>query len=63
MKPTRPPVILYKWRIRHKPTARWRQLRWMMTEEQAAAWAAKEGVEIEMVEGSREEHYDVDGRY
>ncbi len=47
-------VTVYGWRIRDKRTGRWRKLRWKMAEKDAAQWAAKEGVEIEKIEGSAE---------
>ena len=56
-------VAVYRWRIKDKRSGRWRVLRWMMTEEDAADWARKEGVEIERVEGLREVRTDVDERH
>lgn len=48
-------VTYWRWRVLRKaPTGRdsWRLLRWMMTEEEGAAWAAKEGKTLEKVPGS-----------
>jgi hypothetical protein len=63
-----PKPIHWRWRVRLKPGAsspwfsakRWKELRWRMSEGNAAAWADKNGCEIEKVEGSgetREDHY------
>ena len=49
------PLVLYSWRRKDPRTGRWRALRWKMTDADAAAWAKREGVEIEQIPGSREE--------
>ena len=56
-------VTVYRSRIKDKHTGRWRVLRWMMTEADAIAWARKEDVKIECIEGSAEARTDVDGRH
>ena len=56
------PITLYSWRIKDPRTGRWRVLRWKMTEEDAQAWAKKEGAELEKVPNSEETRTDVDGR-
>lgn len=55
------PITQYRWRIKDKRTGRWRELRWTMAPEEAAAWAAAEGAEIEQVENSAEVRHDVAG--
>jgi len=56
-------LVLYSWRILDKRNGRWRLLQWKMTEDDAEAWAKREGAEIERVEDSAETRSDVDGRY
>lgn len=48
------PITLHSWRRKDPKTRRWRVLGWKMTADQAKDWAAKEGVELEMVDGSAE---------
>lgn len=52
-------ITVYGWRIRDKRTGRWRKLCWQMTEQDASKWAAKEGVEIEKIEGSSEVRHPI----
>ncbi len=47
-------VRVYGWRIKDKRTGPLCKLRWKMTEQYAAEWAAKEGVPIEKIESSAE---------
>lgn len=56
------PITLYSWRRKDPRTGRWRELRWKMTDEDAQAWAAKEGAELEKVLNSAETRIDIDGR-
>jgi len=56
-------LVLYSWRILDPRTGRWRTLRWKMTDEEAQAWAQREGAKLERVERSAETRTDVDGRY
>ena len=51
-------IILWRWRARGKLDRKWRELRWSMTEEQAAAWSKAEGRDIEKIDGSAEERVD-----
>ncbi len=48
------PIILWLWRVRKPAERGWRELGWRMTEEQAKAWAAKNGYEMDRVPGSAE---------
>jgi hypothetical protein len=56
-------IIVYRWRIRDpKRRSGWRELTWSMTEEEAAKWAATQGVvEYEKVEGSAEKRTPLPG--
>ena len=58
-----PPVLLWHWRLRNA-TKRggWEVLHWAMTEADAAQWARHNGVELQKVEGSREERQDFSGK-
>ena len=55
VKAPRPPIVLWRWRLRNAKAAGGRTLRWAMTETDAAVWARTNKVEIEKVPGSREE--------
>ena len=50
-------VLFWSWRALYKTrTGRdsWRTLRWKMSEEDAAKWAADKGTHVEKLEGSSE---------
>jgi len=56
--------VLWQWEVRdRKRRTGWRQLVWMMSEDNAASWARANCAEIRRIEGSREERRDVDARY
>ena len=57
----KPLVVVWRRRVYDPQKKRWQELRWRMSEDQAAKWAAKEGVQIERIEGSREERQDIYG--
>jgi len=47
-------TILHSWRMKDQRTGRWRLLRFKLADQDAKAWADKEGVELQKVEGSAE---------
>ena len=58
----KPPVLLWHWRLRNAmKRGGWEVLHWVMTEADAAQWARHNGVELQKVEGSREERQDFSG--
>jgi hypothetical protein len=57
-------TVVYRWEVRDGlRKSGWRELAWMMTEDDAGTWSRAHATEIRRVEGSREERRDVDGRY
>jgi hypothetical protein len=54
-------ITVYRWRVFDTRKKRWRELRWHMTEIDAAAWAKAEGAQLERIEGSAEERHNVRG--
>lgn len=53
---------MWHWRLRNvKKRGGWEVLNWSMTEADAAQWARNNKVELEKVEGSREERQDYYG--
>lgn len=64
MSDVRPPIVLWKWRSRRRGDVYWRRLGWMMTEEHAQEWAAREHHDIERIAGTaevRQGHYPTSG--
>ena len=64
-----PPIVLWQWRVRLKPSASspwfshktWKQLRWRITEAQAAEWGESNGCDMQQVERSGETRQDFYG--
>ena len=60
----KPPTITWRWVAKESRTGRWKELTWRMTEEDAAQWSAANGhCAMARINGSRQEHTDVDGRH
>lgn len=54
-------IVMWRWEEKDPRTGRWRVLRWMMDEVQAAERARMHQVELRKVPGSREERRDLYG--
>lgn len=62
MQSTKSSTVECYWEMKVASTGLWRQLSWPMTEEDAEAHAKRSGVELRKIEGSRQEHQEINER-
>jgi hypothetical protein len=52
-------VVVFRWRERDpKRRGDWQNVQWPMSDEEAAAYARRHGVELQKIDGTREERHE-----